>query len=952
MNVHSGREGRPSLVVLLLPVLLTVLLAGGFVYLSRGGLSVAQPASEEPVIDGPVEMVFVDDEGGARRLRLVTDVKLGGERLYGVVEGVSSAKTLRVVPEGATGPVLAALEVRPRHDQVAVSYRSGARELEQLDGLWKLLSVRLPEGMEAKSVNLAGSFNHWSTSDHPMEGWGDGVYTAVLRLPPGVHYYKFSVQTGEGPVWLNDPASDRALEEPDGHGGMNSAFMLGPDPRRLPEAQPDHVQGQALFHEPENREDLAVAGEDVARVAIRTQRGDVERVVVWTGVDGGGDWESTELDLATDEGAAYDRYKGFAELASDGGRYFFELDDGALKVFYARGALVEDREAAERLAYASPGVSGAVTPEWARDVVWYQIFPERFRNGDVRNDPGDAEYETLVPWRGDWWAVQPGEVTGQENFYQGHGNVWRRRYGGDVQGLRAKLGYLRELGVTALYLNPVFEASSMHKYDATDFRHIDDNFGVKGSWPVEGETDDPVTWRWSESDLVFLDFMAEAKRQGFRVVIDGVFNHVGRAHYAFEDVLKNGKRSAYAGWFEITDWGDPKNWGHEPAMEVHGKEGGIQWKAWDGVNGHLPVFARDEELGLAEGPRAHMLAITRRWMAPDGDVHRGIDGWRLDVANEVPMAFWRDWRKLVKGINPDAFIAGEIWNDASPWLEGDQFDAVMNYRFADAAVDFFVNESTAISATEFGRRLLDLWLAYPAAVSFVQMNLFDSHDTDRLASMFMNPDRPYDGLNRLQDTGPDYDRGSPTDEDYQRMIQAVVCQMTYVGAPMIYYGNEVGMFSPDDPSNRMPMWWADLMPYEDAAAVIREDVFAAHQRLIAIRSLLRPLRRGTMRIQHADDEAGVLVYERAYRGDRVVVAINRSGQTRRVRVELDADRAAIDWLNPAHARVLMPDEDDVDARPEVVATARIGLRGTIEVELGPWGSAIFSPVPADSGEAR
>ena len=347
------------------------------------------------------------------------------------------------------------------------------------------------------------------------------------------------------------------------------------------------------------------------------------------------------------------------------------------------------------------------TPDWAKRVVWYQIFPERFRNGEPSNDPGAGEYERLLPWTSDWWQTHTahGEAPGPHNFYQGEGNVWQRRYGGDLQGVQEALPYLRNLGIDGLYFNPVFEGESMHKYDTADFRHIDDNFGLRSrdggaegrrdeeidEYPprFEGETDDPLTWVWSPADKVFLDFLQEAHRQGFKVIIDGVFNHVGTAHPFFQDVLEHGKESRYADWFEITDWGDPDNWGNE---EMHGKAGGIQWIAWDKPNGALPAFRKDDERGLAAGPRDHIFAITRRWMDPngDGDPSDGIDGWRLDVPQDIPHPFWRDWREVVKTTNPEAYITGEIWGWAQPWInDGDQFDAVMNYQFAMAAQDFF-----------------------------------------------------------------------------------------------------------------------------------------------------------------------------------------------------------------------------------------------------------------------
>jgi glycosidase len=240
---------------------------------------------------------------------------------------------------------------------------------------------------------------------------------------------------------------------------------------------------------------------------------------------------------------------------------------------------------------------------------------------------------------------------------------------------------------------------------------------------------------------MFLDFVADAHRQGFKVVLDGVFNHVGRAHPFFQDVLEKGKNSKYADWFEITDFGDEANWKKlEDPYTVHGKAGGIQWKAWDEVNGHLPAFKKDAEKGLAPGPYAHVMAITKRWLAPDGDPGRGIDGWRLDVANDIPHPFWRDWRKVVKSTKPDAYISGEIWSGAEPWInKGDQFDAVMNYQFAMPAQDFFVDVKTAIPPSVFAKQLANLCYRYPFQSALVMMNLFDSHDTDRFPSMFVNP---------------------------------------------------------------------------------------------------------------------------------------------------------------------------------------------------------------------
>ena len=733
-----------------------------------------------------------------------------------------------------------------------------------------------PGQPDARTVHLAGSFNGWSSATHPMTRGDDGQWRLTIDLPNGVHHYKFVVN---GDAWLNDPASDADYEAPDGHGGVNSAVLIGLDVRDLGEPEDNAIAQDVLMHDPSDPADQSAASAELLVLSARAQAGDVQAAYALILDDDEGDTaRRVPLTLHRTE-RGLDRFRAIVEVAGDV-RYRITFVDGN-----ATATLPADD------AYFTAEMSdGFQTPDWAKHAVWYQVFPERFRNGDPSNDPGGYWYERMVPWTGDWWATLPGEARGGRNFYQGEGNVWRRRYGGDLQGLQQQLPYLRELGINAIYLNPVFEAESMHKYDTADYRHVDDNFGVRRDDPfagLPGETDDPATWRWTGSDLVFLDFLEEAHAQGFKVIIDGVFNHVGTAHPFFQDVLEHGRDSAYADWFAITDWGDPANWGNR---DMHGKPGGIQWEAWDQHNGALPTFRKDAQLGLAPGPRQHIMDITTRWMDPDGDgdPSDGIDGWRLDVPGDIPHPFWIDWRTHVKAINPDAYITGEIWQWAHPWLKGDQFDAVMNYRFAEAATDFFIDRRTAIPPSAFAARLDELAYSYPLQVAFVQQNLMDSHDTDRLASMFVNPDRPYDGENRLQDNGPSYNPRKPNRDERARMRQLVAFQMCFVGAPMVYYGTEAGMWSPDDPSNRMPMVWEDLEPYEGEGVAFDDDLFAWFQRCIAVRNALPALRLGTYRTLLSDDDTGVLAFERTLGDERVIVVLNRSARARRVRLELDA----------------------------------------------------------------
>ncbi len=762
----------------------------------------------------------------------------------------------------------------------------------------------------ADRVVVAGSFNGWSQTAHPMQRRPDDSYAAVVDLPDGVHHYKFVVDG----AWTNDPKhSDPDFEQSDGHGGMNSAVFIGFDGRELPAPKPNHIRADAL------RPDRQVVSGDELILTLRTQANDVDTAYVLLG-----DEQTPHRMQKIDTAVGFDHYQAFVRPGADEAVYLFRIVDGDETVYLT----AEGPRDAPAAAFAVAMDPAFVTPDWARDAVWYQIFPERFRNGDSANDP-----EPVQRWQADWWSTLPGERAGADQFYHGHGNVWRRRFGGDLQGVREALPYLQRLGVNAIYFNPVFEAESMHKYDTTDLRHIDDNFGVKGDLPLEGETEDPATWRWSESDKLFLDFIEEAHRQGFRVVIDGVFNHVGTQHPFFQDVLKHGERSKYADWFEITSWGE----GGAPGTPT-----GIQWDAWDGPNGSLPAFKKDPQLGLAPGPREHVMAVTQRWLAPDGDPSRGVDGWRLDAPQEINHRFWRDWRTVVKQTKPDALIIGEIWSRADPYLQGDQYDAVMNYQFGMPAIEFFANRAQPSSPSQFARALNRVVYGYPLQASMVMMNLYDSHDTDRVASMFVNPDRPYDGLNRLQNDD-DYSDRKPNELERRRMRQALAMKYAFVGAPMIYYGTEAGMWSPDDPNNRQPMVWRDHEPYDDPRLAFDAELFAYYQRLAAVRHGVEPLRRGAFRVVQTDDDRGVLAFARD--GEQsVYVLINRGPNAVSVKIPVDADEL-VDVLHPTVADVAID-----EGRPRLVirddAPRLPANDGAVRLTLPAYGTAILVPSEA------
>ncbi len=745
--------------------------------------------------------------------------------------------------------------LRPAESRDAGLLPASVTAEQEDSGQWRCVFTYLP-GRPVDRVALAGTFNGWNQSANLMTDAGDGAYTATVSLPAGRHEYKFVVN---GSDWTPDPRN--VFSAPDGHGGENSLLKLGrlanltQSPAELGDGAVD-VTG--VEHDPMRPIYFQPLGEDRALVRVRTLSHDVHAVkAVWEG-------GSTELYPSLDDGL-FSLWEGELPISKDArssrtpglirAAYTFTFADGAAtfrhpEVFYK--------------SYMSHNIF--TTPDWAKNAVWYQIMVERFRDGDPANNPEHANR-----WTSDWFAPSPEEKASGQTFYKWY--VFRRFYGGDIQGLEEKLPYLKSLGVNAIYLNPIFKADTHHKYNASSYIHIDDHYGVKGDYEAAAASEnlnDPKTWTWTPSDKLFLKFLKKAKSMGFRVILDGVFNHVGVNHAAFQDVMKNGKESRYADWFEITSW--------EP----------FEYAGWAG-HSELPVFKKTRDGLESDQVKQHIFNVTRRWMDPDGDgdPSDGIDGWRLDVPNEIAMPFWEEWRTLVKSINPDAYITGEIWDRADAWLDGRHFDAVMNYEFSRAACDWIFNHRDKIKPSDIDTRLRTLRLAYPAAATYVLQNLMGSHDTDRVASMAQNPDRPYDRGNRVQDDNPDYDNSKPSREAYQRAALAALLQMTYVGAPMIYYGDEVGMWGADDPTCRKPMLWKDLEPYDHPEDNhVMEDLLAFYKQIIALRNTHSALRTGRFLTLLTDDTQDVWVFERADDAETLIVALNASGQDRDVRVPL------------------------------------------------------------------
>jgi cyclomaltodextrinase / maltogenic alpha-amylase / neopullulanase len=400
-------------------------------------------------------------------------------------------------------------------------------------------------------------------------------------------------------------------------------------------------------------------------------------------------------------------------------------------------------------------MSSPHTPEWVSHAVFYQIFPDRFaRSARLRHPPGIRFKE---------WGAPP-----EEQGYQG----------GDLLGIVDRLDYLQELGVNALYLNPVFASAANHRYHTYDYFSVD---------PLLG------------GDAALRALLDAAHEREMRVVLDGVFNHASRGFWPFHHVLENGRESPYLDWFHVEDW--PLN--PYPTEE----DAAPNYAAWWGLHA-LP------KLNVANpGVREYLLRVAAHW------IEFGADGWRLDVPEEIDDAqFWREFRDVVRAVNPDAYLVGEIWHDAQEWLRGDRFDGVMNYVFSRATLGFFGGETLRTDYRPGGYDLEPLNAADFAAIidhslsiyewesALAQLNLLDSHDTARALWML--------------------------GEDESALRLCVLFQMVMPGAPCIYYGDEIGLSGETDPYCRAAFPWDDqdswnqslLQHYRKAVRLRRQHV--------------------------------------------------------------------------------------------------------------------------------
>lgn len=596
---------------------------------------------------------------------------------------------------------------------------------------------------------------------------------------------------------------------------------------------------------------------------FRTAKDDVDRVGLVTSAD------TYVMEKECTQGE-FDYYTFETRLGEEPFRYCFEVQSGTEKYYYGRCGI--SREILEY--YNFVVVPGFSTPDWAKGAVMYQIFTDRFYNGDKSNDVETNEYYYI----GDYSQ----RVTNWDKYPANMGV--REFYGGDLQGVMDKLDYLQDLGVEVVYFNPLFVSPSNHKYDIQDYDYIDPHYGKivddGGEVLPNGVTDNSQATKYKKrttglknleaSNELFIKLVEELHRRGMKVILDGVFNHCGsfnkwmdreRIYEGEEDYEPGAYVSAdspYRSYFRFFKEG-PENWPYNGN--------------YDGWWGHdtLPKLNYEDSVKLEN----YILYIGRKWVSPPYNV----DGWRLDVAadlgrsNEYNHEFWQKFRRAVKDANPNALILAEHYGDPSDWLKGDEWDTVMNYDAFMEPVTWFLTgmEKHSDEAREELLGNIDNFIGSMAHHMSnmltpslqVAMNELSNHDHSRFLT------RTNHMVGRVEHLGPE-----AANEYVNKAVmrEAVVMQMTWVGAPTVYYGDEAGVCGFTDPDNRRTYPWG----HED------QELIAFHKEAIRIHKEHPALKTGSLKI--LGGEENILSYARFKGHDRIIVVINNRSERAEVKV--------------------------------------------------------------------
>ena len=844
-------------------------------------------------------------------------------------------------------------------------------------------------GLEkADKVEIAGNFNGWKPDTEPIYHFEGTNYEVTLASPEGVYEYKYLI---DGKWYPENRNRKLVIGE---NGALFAQGDLGTG-KFVYEAIDKNTNLKAIVHKYDSLQYFNKLSDSEYEFKIRTQMNDVERAYISIVLHEEDNYEMIyELERYQDKTNGFDYFERIINFGKEAKKllYYFILEDNGTRAYFNGTTLSYSKPKRLVVNTTSKDIQLFNVPNWAKEAIWYNIFPDRFYNGNHYNDPIFNEFgpEAFKPnilheqnfveeykweksnnvishfdrnrWTSDFREQTIWEKLGEREI--DYSLKYARMYGGDLQGIKEKIPYMKELGINAVWLNPVFFSYQNHKYGANDFRHISPDFGtIKTSGETHGveinrnnqygnksyvdvlgnkattsselkllevnlkgenrgkngygETEDPATWVWTESDLIMVDLIKEFHKNGIRVIFDGVFNHSSSEHWTFNMVLADGENSKYKDWYKFTDFGQhvqiTDDMSDEQAFEtlIANRKRTI-YNAWGGFDS-LPEFNT-----FNQEYKEYIFNITRKWMyGPDGKESEnwmeddGIDGWRLDVPNCLEnQNFWNEWREVVKGSKKDSYITAELWGNASGDVNGgNKFDTVMNYEWLKTVIGFFINQSREggvrykLKAQDFFNELREKRTWYPYQALQASQNLNGSHDTDRLYSRIVNDvvgrnleegkqlEKGYNGIrpdlasNYHPNTTIDWRNSPIKPKDILKLIS--IFQMTYIGAPMLFYGDEVGMWGATDPYCRKPMLWKEFL-YDDEknpshinqnevySQKVDSDLFEWYKKLIRIRLENKTLVYGKFREIFADNERDVIAYERVIEDQSIIVVINNS----------------------------------------------------------------------------
>ncbi|MGL5677421.1 MAG: glycoside hydrolase family 13 protein [Cellulosilyticaceae bacterium] len=512
---------------------------------------------------------------------------------------------------------------------------------------------------------------------------------------------------------------------------------------------------------------------DALRIRLRAAKDDLTKVeIIYADKFDMEHPQTKEMTKILSDGL-FDYYETAISIEQNRYVYYFKLYTETEAVYFGENGVEEvlDPKTLHYNVFQFPFLHEVDThqiPEWSKSAVFYQVFIERFYDGDPSNNPKE-----ITPW---------GELPTGNSYY-----------GGDLRGIIEKLDYLQELGINALYLTPLFSANTNHKYDTKDYMQVDPEFGTKEE---------------------LRELVGKAHAKGMRVVLDAVFNHCGYYFEPFQDVLEKGKASKYFEWFHID--GDQVT--TQPSNYLR-----------FAFSDNMPKLnTSNQEV------QDYLLGVATYWIEACD-----IDGWRLDVSDEIDHVFWRKFRDAVKAVKQDAIILGENWHDAYAWLQGDQYDGVMNYGVTKACLDFFAYNK--IEADQFAYALSNVLMRNTEHANFCMLNLLDSHDTARILTL--------------------------CEKNKDRVKIALTFLMSFMGMPCTYYGTEIAMEGENDPDCRRTFDWNQ-----------KNWDMTFHQyykKIIALRKQYKPLTEGSVSFTY---EQPLFVMERCYAHAKIVIVINNTSK--------------------------------------------------------------------------